>query len=109
MYEITEGKREVGERTIRTWKREVFSANCLEVEAGTNGYKGGDAGHGSRTYLRIADVCCTGIEASLIPGKETNGGIEIALYGDTELKTFIEALEFAVHVLKDESLGGGRL
>ena len=49
MFAITEGTRRIGGIEIPTYKREVVSANILEVEAGTNGYQGGDGGHGSRT------------------------------------------------------------
>ena len=35
---------------ITTYTRDVVSANVLQVEAGTTGYKGGDTGHGGRTY-----------------------------------------------------------
>ena len=36
MYEVLSGEREVGGKTINTFKREIYSANIMEVEAGTN-------------------------------------------------------------------------
>ena len=48
MFAITEGTRKVFGTEITTYTRDVVSANLLEVEAGTNGFQGGDAGHGSR-------------------------------------------------------------
>ena len=50
MYEIKENRRELFDGTeITTYTRDVVSANILQVEAGTTGYKGGDTGHGGRT------------------------------------------------------------
>jgi hypothetical protein len=56
MYEVTERRRKLEDGTeITTYTREVISCNILQVEAGTNGYQGGDSGHGGRTYFRIKD------------------------------------------------------
>ena len=47
MFEIKENRRVLPDGTeITTYSRDVISANILEVEAGTTGYKGGDTGHG---------------------------------------------------------------
>ena len=55
MFEIKENRRVLPDGTeITTYSRDVISANILEVEAGTTGYKGGDTGHGGRTYFRIS-------------------------------------------------------
>lgn len=51
MFEIKENQRVLPDGTeITTYSRDIVSANILEVEAGTTGYKGGDSGHGGRTY-----------------------------------------------------------
>ncbi len=54
MYEIKENRRELFDGTeITTYTRDVVSANILQVEAGTTGYKGGDTGHGGlETMIR---------------------------------------------------------
>lgn len=104
MYAIEEGTREVGGTEITTYKREVVSANILEVEAGTNGYQGGDTGHGCRAYIRFEDKGGTAIDARLI--RRGEGGAAIELGGDCELSTFIEALKFAARVLEDMSANG---
>jgi hypothetical protein len=63
MYEVKENRRTLGDGTeITTYTRDVVSCNILEVEAGTNGYQGGDSGHGSRTYFRIKDEGLHGYE-----------------------------------------------
>ena len=55
MYEIKENTRKIDGMDVTTYTREIYSANVLSVEAGTNGFQGGDSGHGSRTYFRITD------------------------------------------------------
>ena len=103
MYEVICGTREVGGVSIQTFKREVCSANILEVEAGTNGYCGGDSGHGCRTYFRIQDLGSTDIEVR--PTHDYLGrdnGVVVALGGDCELTTIIEALQFIVKVLDEQ-------
>lgn len=82
---------------IQTWETTISSANIIEVEAGTNGYHGGDTGHGGRTYIRIADQGGTDMEAKI---PNDGRGVEICLGGDTELGTMIEALEFILNILK---------
>ena len=103
MYEVLSGEREVGGKTIDTFKREIYSANIMEVEAGTNGYQGGDSGHGSRTYIRIQDLAGTDIQVRKTHdafGHED--GVVIALGGDSELDTIYEALQFITKVLDDQ-------
>ena len=67
MFAITEGTRRVYGKEITTYTREIYSANVLEVEAGTNGFQGGDSGHGSRTYIRIEDMGSTETWATSFP------------------------------------------
>ena len=71
------------------------SANILEATVATNGYQGGDSGHGSRTYLCLKDLAGTDIDARVSERK-----IEIMLGGDTELETFIDALRWAADTLE---------
>lgn len=104
MYEVRCSKREIKGITIPTWKAEIINANMLEVEVGTTGYCGGDTGHGGRTYLRLKDLGSTDLSASIVT--DNCGDTEEVIMefgGDTELSTLIEALEFAVKVLKDQT------
>lgn len=104
MYEIKEKIIEIEKHRFPVFKREVIGANILEVVAGTNGYQGGDSGHGSRTYISIKDGACTDIMVKSIPeSNSSNGGVEIVLGGDSELETMIKALKFIVKVLEDQS------
>ena len=84
--------RAIDRSKVTTWSREIVNCNILEVEAGTNGYQGGDSGHGSRTYLRLKDLGSTDIRC-----------IEIILGGDAELETMKEALRWMLSVLETQS------
>ena len=83
--------------------RKTFnSANVLEVTAATNGYHGGDAGHGCRAMVRFNDLAGTAIKAKVIPeSTDGNGGVELMLAGDCELSTLIDGLRFAADALED--------
>lgn len=104
MYEIRESHRTISGVEVTTYRREVVGANILEVEAGTNGCQGGDAGHGSRTYFRIQDASSTAINVRRLDGA-FDQGFEVEMSGDSELATAIEALRFIVHVLEDMKRG----
>lgn len=89
---------------VPTQTREMVSANVIEVEVGTTGHRGGDSGHGGRTYFRIKDLGSTDMSAKITGESCGNAGeIEISFGGDCELDTFIEALEFALKTLKEAS------
>lgn len=93
LYRIVENKQ------IATFTKEICSANIIEVEVGTNGYCGGDTGHGGRTYFALRDLGGTNIKTNVITDKLGNGGVEIMFGGDCELTTFIQALEYAIEIL----------
>ena len=104
MYEVTERRRKLYDGTeITTYTRDVVSANILQVEAGTTGYKGGDTGHGGRTYFRIEDEGCTDIQVQPIMDRYGCNGFEVTLGGDCELETMIRALKFITQVLEEEA------
>ena len=100
MFAITEGTRKVFGAEITTYTRDVVSANLLEVEAGTNGFQGGDAGHGSRAYIRIENMGGTAIQVNPL-GRDGDDGFELLLGGDCELETMITALKFITKALED--------
>ena len=90
---------------IKTYKREITSCNIIEVEVGTTGHMGGDAGHGGRTYLKIRNLSSTDMRPKAYSDNYGHNRVEIVLGGDTELDTFYEALCFAVEVLGHETAG----
>lgn len=104
MYEVTEKRRKLDDDTeITTYTRDVISCNILQVEAGTTGYKGGDTGHGGRTYFRISDEASTDIHVRPFMDRFGCNGFEVTLGGDCELETMIRALKFITKVLEEES------
>ena len=106
MYEIKSKTVQIEGQNVELFKREVVSANILEATAGTNGYKGGDSGHGSRTYFRIRNLAGSDINAKVLTDNNGNcEGVQIVLGGDCELETFIRSLKFAVKVLEDQVKG----
>ena len=105
MYEIWKNERTVNEVDITTFCRDIDGVNVLEVEAGTNGPKGINIEYGCRTYLRITDQACTDMEVKVLGEDDGITGFEVSLSGDSELRTFIEALKFAVQVLEDMEKG----
>lgn len=104
MYEIREKRRALNDGTeITTYSRDVVSANILEVEAGTTGYRGGDTGHGGRTYFKIKDAASTDMDINVLRDRYGCTGFEVTLGGDCELETMIRALKFITKVLEEES------
>jgi hypothetical protein len=87
-------------------EKEIVGANILHVAVGTNGRKGGDAGHGSRTHLAISNRGGTSMEVSVTGG---GSGLAVELAGDSELETFTEALDFASKVLRKKAAFDGEL
>lgn len=104
MYEIKEKRRTLNDGTeITTYSRDVVSANILEVEAGTTGYRGGDTGHGGHTYFKIKDAASTDMDINVLHDRYGCTGFEVTLGGDCELETMIRALKFITKVLEEES------
>jgi hypothetical protein len=96
-------KEEAGQDKICIYVQEktMESANILTVQAGTNCPQWGDSGHGGRTFLCLANGGSTDMRVAI------NGGefgkvesVAIVLGGDSEHDTFVEALEFALSVIR---------
>ena len=74
------------------------------MEAGTTGYRGGDTGHGGRTYFRIKDEGGTDMGIHVMRDRFGDAeGFEVVLGGDCELETIIRALKFITKVLEEDS------
>lgn len=74
--------------------KEFVSCNVIGAKVATNGYQGGDSGHGSRTYF-----CLDWDESTDIDVRVSDNKIEIMLGGDCELKTFNDALKWSSDTL----------
>lgn len=95
---------------IETFYKLIGGLNQLGVEVGTNAPKGGDAGAGGRTFIKISDQGGTTWDAT-VDDEETVSeptSISITLGGDSELKTIIQALEFTLAVLNKQEHDGDR-
>ena len=94
------------------YETEVIGANVLAARAVTNGYKGGDAGHGSHSYIELEDLGGTAMEVSVndekhvevyATGDVVNPKVRIDVFGDTELMTLIDALRFMADALEESA------
>lgn len=74
---------------------EFVSANILQCKVATTGYCGGDSGHGARHLFELRDMAGTDMDVSYSEKR-----LVISLGGDTELDTFVQALEWAASELK---------
>lgn len=104
MFAIEEGLKKINGEMVETFGREIAEVNTgLEVEAGTNGYKGGicrDAG--GRTYLRL-EVVCGDFHFSPIWDEDRNMvGVEVAACGDAGLNALMKGLDFAREAIDDQ-------
>ena len=75
--------------------------NTLGITVGTNGYQGGDSGHGGRTYICIQDLGCTDIDASISKSSDNGPKVEMILGGDSELDSIIDGLRWAADKLEE--------
>jgi hypothetical protein len=103
MYAIEEGVKKVNDVEVETFQREVLDGHaCLEVEAGTTGYKGGcSRSAGARTFLRIDCVTGDFFFGPITDEEKRNVGIVIAACGDDGLNAIMKALDFCRDALND--------
>ena len=104
MFEIRGSHKRINDGIVETFERTITEHNTeLDVEAGTNGYKGTPCRKaGSRTYVSL--VCLEG-DFHFEPLVDDDGvvfGIEIACCGDAGLNAVVKALDFARDVINDQ-------
>lgn len=78
----------------------IWRIQCTSVTVGTNGYQGGDSGHGSRTYICLEDLGSTDIDAAVSLNHDGYTKVEIMLGGDSELDSLIDTLRWAADRLE---------
>lgn len=105
LLNVKQGSITVDGISINTLELTITSANTLAVTVGTTGYRGGDTGHGGRTYLKLEDRGSTDLMTRIDNAGEFSGIslLELRLGGDCELSTFIAALAFAARALKAQT------
>ena len=88
---------------LEIFERESFTISKLTI--GTNGFKGGDSGHGSRTYIKLnidgGNIHC--YAKNVGRSNTTFTTLQIVAGGDDELHALIENLEEATKILKKMS------
>ena len=104
MNAIEESREKINGEPIQTFRRKVEeTGTLLEVEAGTNGFKGTSCRKGgSRSYLKL--IIKAG-DMMLTPVSNQEGhviGIEIATSGDAALIAITKALLFVSQVFDDQ-------
>ena len=104
MFAIEEGMKKINDVVVETFARTASGrGTVLEVEAGTNGFKGTPCRKaGSRTYLRIE--CWEGDFhfGTITDDEGTPVGVEIACCGDAGLNAVMKALAFAQDAISDQ-------
>ena len=102
MFEVIENMKKQDGIELTTYQRLILDATSIEVEAGTTGLRGGDAGHGGRTYLRVKNDADTNMRVSVKDTYRATEEFIIELAGDAELECAIKALKFMLKVLEDQ-------
>lgn len=104
--------KKVKEDDMVGYNAEIVSANILNAKACTNGYHGGDAGHGGHSYIELQNSSCSCMQITVSDEDgvvfQTEEGVagqsvRIDMRGDTELYTLIESLRFMADALEDAS------
>lgn len=95
---LKEARQYVDVLTVTT--ETIVSLNVMEMQVADTGYQGGDAGHGGFVSLHIKDLAGTCMEVN----GESVDEFTITFRGDSERKTFVEALEIAVSAIKKKGL-----
>ena len=80
---------------------EFGTFNTLGITVGTNGYQGGDSGHGGRTYICIQNLGSTDMDASVSNPSDVGPKVEMILGGDSELDSIIDGLRWAAEKLEE--------
>lgn len=95
------GKIKIDGKEIITSSKDLVSANIIKMTVGTNCPKGGDSGHGGRTYFCLEDNAATNWSV-IIDGEviDEPNKIEIILKGDCECDTFADALASAAYRIR---------
>ena len=104
MYAIEEGMKQINGELVDTFLREVVDGDVvMEIEAGSNGYRGG-CGRSceSRTYVSL--LCLSG-DFYFAPIRDEEGnrvGMKIACCGDDGMNAIMKAIEFIHEVINDQ-------
>lgn len=93
----------IGKYDIPTLTNEFGDFNTIEVTCGTNGYGGGDWGHGGRLFVNITNMAGTAWDVKVNGTKHADPYyLEIVAGGDSELDAFADAFLWMGEYLKSQ-------
>lgn len=81
---------------------EITSANIIQATIESNGYHGGDAGHGGFVSLEIKDLASTCMDVEVDRHMGDLERVKLTFRGDCEKETLLTALRFFVKALEEE-------
>lgn len=81
---------------------EITSANIIQATIESNGYHGGDAGHGGFVSLEIKDLASTCMDVEVDRSVGDLERVKLTFRGDCEKETLLAALKFFVQALEEE-------
>lgn len=104
--------KKIQEEGMIGYDAEIVSANILNAKVRTNGYHGGDAGHGGHSYIELQNSSCSCMQITVSDEDgvvfqteegESGQSVRIDMRGDTELYTLIKSLRFMADALEDSA------
>lgn len=89
---------------VATERAEFTNASLFAAEIGTTGYRGGDAGHGSRAILIFENLGATSweVEVSGRHGATHPDRVTLRFGGDAEVANLADALDFVAARLREQ-------
>ena len=90
----------LGNEEVAEVSEEFVSCNILSTRVATTGPKGGDSGHGCRTYIQFEDCASTDMSVSFVDDNNKLHeiphvkSVKINFGGDTELNTLADSFLF---------------
>lgn len=87
--------------TVKMTTAEFNDAATFRVSVGTNGYRGGDGGHGGRTVVVLENPHRT--DDIKFETSEKGSKLTATFKGDAELRNYITALRWAADQLEAEA------
>lgn len=87
------------DRPVRLAVRTFTSACIVRCTVATNGYGGGDSGHGGCVVLSLENLASTDLEVAVdgkwVANAHEFGRVDLVFGGDCEIDTLVDALQFA--------------
>ena len=79
------------EEILKMYESSFSDSNILRAAAGTTGFRGGDSGHGGRTFIELEDLANTDIDFKV--GKEIRDVVSGLTYEEPSVEGLILILQ----------------